>query len=172
MSGGGEHYADGMEPFVVSINADAQRDYRSFWTGPVGTVALIVPGVILAVVGFVLGFGWADSGATMFFAGVIVFSGFYASYAGWDHRRKAAREFQEDPWAFVIADDGVMFPRHKHYPWSEARFVLTHEDRPRLLCTPVGLAYAVEQLDRRPEEIADAVAEASGGLVGMERATR
>lgn len=160
-----------MEPFVVRINAGAQDEYRSFWTGPIGTVVLIVPGLLVIVLGIVLGIGWADSGVLWFFTGVVVFSGFYAAYAGWDHRKKAAREAREDPWAFAIDEDGVTFPRHKHYPWSEARFVVTDETPRRLLCTPVGHAYPLTSLDRGPDDIHDAVREASGGLVGLERTT-
>lgn len=156
----------------MHVNRGAQDDYRSFWTGPVGSAVLIVPGVLVMVLGFVLGVGWADSGATWFFAVVVVFSGCYAAYAGWDHRRKAAQEAETDPWVFVIVADGVMFPRHKHYPWTEARFVVTAETRPRLLCTPVGHAYPIDSLDRGPDEIHAALQRASAGVAGLERASR
>lgn len=157
-----------MEPLVVSLNARAQLAYRTFWTGPVGTAVLIVPGVIVMIVGTILWITGAE-GAGTFFAVVVVFSGLYASYAGWDHRRRAAREPGTDPLAFVIADDGVAFPRGKRFEWREVRVVLTDEERPRLLMTPGGAAYFVDDLDRQPEEIAAALAEASGGRVCLER---
>lgn len=158
-----------VEPFVVSINAGAQRHYRTFWTGPLGTAALIVPGLVVAVVGLILGVTQGE-GITWFFAAVIIFSGLYASYAGWDHRRKAARGTQHDPLAFAIESDGVVFPRGKRYPWTEARFVLTDEQPPRILCTPIGLAYAIDRLDREPDEIHAALTAASAGVVGLEHA--
>lgn len=157
-----------VEPIVVSINEDAQRAYRSFWTSPLGTAVLIAPGVLVVVLGLILWIGQAE-GAAQFFAAVVVFTGLYAAYAGWDHRRKAAAGTDGSPLAFVLAEDGVAFPRGKRFDWHEVRFVLTDEERPRLLVTPVGMAYAVADLDRGPEEIAAALAEASGGTVGLER---
>lgn len=156
-----------MEPFVVSLNARAQRAHRSFWTGPLGTAALLVPGAVMLVIGLVLWITQAD-GAGHFFAAVVVFSGLYAAYAGWDHRRKVAREHSSDPLAFVLADDGVTFGRGKQFDWHEVRFVLTDEQRPRLLLTPVGTAYPIVDLDREPGEIAAALTEASGGRVRLE----
>lgn len=153
---------------MVSLNARSQQNYRSLWTGPVGTVALVVPGVIVMVIGLVLWITQAE-GAGHFFAAVVVFSGLYATYAGWDHRRRAARGPAADPLAFVIADDGVAFPRGKRFDWHEVRFVLTDETRPRLLVTPGGAAYFTVDLDRDPGEIAAALAEASGGRVVLER---
>lgn len=159
---------DPVEPLVVSLNARAQQRYRSFWAGPVGTAALLVPGVIVSVAGLVLWLTRAQ-GAGHFFAAVVVFSGLYATYAGWDHRRRAVAEQAADPLAFVIAEDGVAFPRGKKFDWDEVRFVLTDESRPRLLVTPGGAAYLLDDLDRGPGEIAAALAEASGGRVPLER---
>lgn len=156
-----------MEPLVVSINPSAQRTYRSYVTGPLGTAALIVPGALVMLVGIVLWITVAE-GAAHFFAAVVVFSGLYAVYAGWDHRRKAARAPKTDPLAFVIAEDGVAFPRGKKFDWHEVRFVVTDEERPRLLVTPVGVAYFISDLDREPGEIGAALAEASGGAVELE----
>ncbi len=152
---------------VVSINPRAQTTYRSFWTGPLGTAALIAPGAVVVIVGLVLWLTQAQ-GVMHFFAAVVVFSGLYAVYAGWDHRRKAARGPKTDPLAFVIAEDGVAFPRGKKFEWHEVRFVVTDEERPRLLVTPVGAAYFISDLDREPGEIAAALAEASGGAVELE----
>lgn len=156
-----------MEPFVVSLNARSQQNYRSFWTGPVGTAALMVPGMIVMAIGLVLWLTQAE-GAGHFFAAVVVFSGLYAAYAGWDHRRRAARGPASDPLAFVIAGDGVAFPRGKRFEWHEVRFVLTDEARPRLLVTPAGAAYFVDELDQQTGDIAVALAEASGGRVVLE----
>lgn len=156
-----------MESFVVRLNQTAQRKYRDFWTGPLGSAILIAPGVIVVVVGLVF---WITQGggATNFFAAVVVFTGAYGAYAGWDHRRKAARGSEGDPLAFVVLDDGVEFPRGKKFDWNELRFVITDEVPPRLLVTPVGAAYAIGDLDREPGEIAAALAQASDGLVGLE----
>ncbi|HHV22237.1 MAG TPA: hypothetical protein GXZ30_12010 [Propionibacterium sp.] len=156
-----------MEPLVVSFNPTAQSSYRSLWTGPVGTAALMAPGAIVAIIGLVLWVTQAE-GVMNFFAAVVVFSGLYAVYAGWDHRRKAARGPATAPLAFVIADDGVAFPRGKQFAWDEVRFVVTDEKRPRLLVTPVGAAYVLSDLDREPGEIAVALAEASAGAVRLE----
>ncbi len=157
-----------MEPFVVSINSQGQHAYRSFWTSSLGTAVLIVPGLIVAVVGVILGVLQAE-GWSILFAIVIVFSGLYASYAGWDHRRKAASGPVHDPLAFAIEADGIVFPKHKSHPWREVRFVLTDEDPQRILCSPHGLAYQIDHLDRRPDEIDAALTEASGGRVRLER---
>lgn len=158
-----------MEPFVVSINSRGQQAYRSFWTSPLGTAVLIVPGVLVALVGVVLGVLQAE-GWSVLFAIVIVFSGLYASYAGWDHHRKAARGPIHDPLAFAIEADGIVFPKHKSHPWHEVRFVLTAENPQRILCSPHGLAYQVDHLDRRPDEIDAALEAASAGRVRLERA--
>ncbi|MDO5682067.1 MAG: hypothetical protein Q4G46_04480 [Propionibacteriaceae bacterium] len=157
-----------MEPLVVSFNPQAQSTYRSFWTGPLGTAALIAPGVIVIVGGLILWLTTAE-GVTNFFAAVVVFSGFYAAYAGWDHRRKAERGPATDPLAFVIAPDGVAFPRGKKFEWDEVRFVVTTEEQPRLLVTPVGAAYSLADLDQSAETIGQAVREASGGTVHLEQ---
>ncbi|MDO5498734.1 MAG: hypothetical protein Q4F67_03530 [Propionibacteriaceae bacterium] len=156
-----------MEPLVVRLNAHAQHRHRSFWTGPIGTIALIAPGLIIMAAGGWLWITQAE-GATHIFGAVTVFSGLYASYAGWDHRRKAERGAEEDPLAFVIADDGVTFPRGKRFEWHEVRFVVTEEQPPRLLVTPVGAAYAIADLDHEPGEIAAALAASSGGAVVLE----
>jgi hypothetical protein len=158
-----------VDPFVVSINAAGQAAYRSFWSGRWGTVVLIVPGLIVAVIGVVLGLTSNGSGPAVFFAGVIVISGLYAGYAGWDHRRKALWDAETPPPAFVLEPDGVVFPPHKRYAWSEVRFVLTDEEPARILCTPVGLAYAVDRLDREPADIDTALATMSSGQTRLER---
>lgn len=158
-----------MDPYIVSINATGQASYRSFWSGRVGTAVLIIPGLIVAVIGIVLGFSSNGSGPAVFFAVVIVVSGLYASYAGWDHRRKALRISETAPLAFVLKPDGVVFPPHKMYAWSEVRFVLTDEKPARILCTPGGLAYAVDRLDRDPTEIDEALATMSSGQTRLER---
>jgi hypothetical protein len=159
-----------VDPFVVSINRRAQAEYRSFWAGPVGTALLVVPGLVVAVAGFALGLVAEGSGrgTTVFFALVIVFSGLYASYAGWDHRRKALSPPEVAPLAFAIEADGVVFPRGKHVPWREVRLVLTDEEQPRILCSPVGLAYPVDRLDRAPGEINAAMTELSAGRARLE----
>ena len=48
-------------------------------------------------IGVVLGLTSNGSGPAVFFAVVIVISGLYASYAGWDHRRKALRDAETAP---------------------------------------------------------------------------
>lgn len=157
-----------MEPFVVSINAAGQAAYRRFWSGRVGTAVLTVPGLIVAAIGVVLGLSSNGSGPVVFFAVVIVISGLYASYAGWDHRRKALQAPETPPVAFALEPDGVIFPRHKRYAWSEVRFVLTDEEPARILCTPAGLAYAVDRLDREPSEIDAALVSMSSGQTRLE----
>lgn len=153
----------------MSINTAGQVAYRSFWSGGVGTAVLTVPGLIVAVLGVVLGFSSNGSGSAIFFAVVIVVSGLYASYAGWDHRRKALRTLETAPLAFVLEHDGVVFPPHKKYAWSQVRFVLTDEEPARILCTPGGLAYAVDRLDREPAEIDEALATMSSGQTRLEQ---
>lgn len=158
-----------MDSFVVTINPAGQAAYRSFWTGWLGTALLVVPGLVVAVIGVVLGIGADRNGPAVFFAVVIVIFGLYASYAGWDHRRKALRIPATAPLAFALEPDGVVFPRHKKYAWSQVRFVLTDEEPARILCTPGGLAYAVDTLDRDPAEIDAALATMSSGQARLER---
>jgi hypothetical protein len=158
-----------VEPFIVSVNAAGQAAYRSFWSGRIGTVVLTVPGLLLAVIGIVLGFSSNGSGPAIFFAVIIIVSGLYASYAGWDHRRRALQIPEVAPLAFALEPAGVVFPPHKRYAWSEVRFVLTDEEPARILCTPGGLVYAVDRLDRDPAEIASALATMSSGQTRLER---
>lgn len=158
-----------MEPFVVSINTTGQASYRSFWSGPVGTAVLIVPGIVIVILGIVLWIAGPGRPMTGLFAMIVIFSGLYASYAGWDHRRRAQQTLSAAPLAFALDAEGATFPRGKHYPWAEVKFVLTAEDRPRILCTPLGAAYTVEELDHTTIEIDHALNHLSGGLTRLEQ---
>ncbi|NNG20605.1 hypothetical protein HJ590_13760 [Naumannella sp. ID2617S] len=157
-----------MQQLVVGINPVGQRAYRRFWSGPLGSALLLVPGVLITVLGVVL-LARDPHGVSLFFGGVVIFSGLYACYAGWDHRRRGLRDASKPPLAFALDADGAAFPRHKRYAWGEVRFVLTDEAEPRLLCSPVGLAFRVDHLDAEPDAIEAAITELSGGAAQLER---
>ncbi|PFG69024.1 hypothetical protein B0O41_3874 [Propionibacteriaceae bacterium ES.041] len=157
-----------MTQLVVGINPDGQQAYRRFWTGPVGSALLLVPGLVIAVVGVVL-LVRDPRGWSLFFAAVVIFSGLYGMYAGWDHRRRSKASHSQPPLAFAIDDEGAVFPRGKQYAWDEVRFVVTDEAEPRLLCSPIGLAYKISQLDTDLPTIELAITEFSAGTAQLER---
>lgn len=163
------------EPFVVTINAAGQQAHRRFWGGPVGSALLLVPGVVILVVAVILVArqlsSGESSGSIWFFAAVVALSGAYALHVGWDQRRRTLAASERPPLAFVLDDEGVFFPRNKRFTWEQARFVVTAEEEPRLLCSPVGLAFRVDELGRSMPEIELAVSEISGGRVEVETLT-
>lgn len=156
-----------QQQLVVGISTPGQQAYRQFWSGPLGTALLLLPGAVITVIGVILlirdPHGWS-----IFFAGVVLFSGLYACYAGWDHRRRSQRSHAEPPLAFAIDAEGAVFPRGKQYGWGEVRFVATDEAEPRLLCSPIGLAYRIDRLDADLATIEAAITELSGGTARLE----
>ena len=157
-----------MQQLVVGINPDGQQAYHRFWGGPLGSAALLIPGLVIAVVGVVLLIrdprGWS-----LFFAVVVIFSGLYGVYAGWDHRRRSQAAHSQPPLAFALDAEGAVFPRGKSYAWGEVRFVVTDEAEPRLLCSPIGLAYKLDRLDVDLPTLELAITDFSAGTAQLER---
>ncbi|GAB3711244.1 hypothetical protein [Mariniluteicoccus flavus] len=157
-----------MDEFVVGPSSRAIARNREFWGGRAGLALMTAPGVIMVVVGVVLT-GLFGQGNNLFFGIVIVVGGLVALWSGWATHVRDRDRAAEAVWMFRLDREGVHFPRHHPTAWADVRFVLTDGTQPQLLVSPIGYAFALDRLDRTPDELGAAISELSGGAKGLER---